>query len=86
MNMPEVQLLRAVMRIDPPSVKNEADYIRQYYFSDLPNPFPKPIPRDLPCMLSVSTTAPETALMYGVIPNEIIRFYVDQFFDRPKKN
>ena len=86
MNMPEVQLLRAVMRIDPPSVKNEADYIRQYYFSDLPNPFPKPIPRDLPCMLSVSTTAPETALMYGVIPNEIIRFFVDQFFDRPKKN
>lgn len=82
MNAPEAQILRSANRFDLNAARVKADFARQYYVPNLPVLFPKPLPANLPGALAVSTTGPETALFYSVVPNEIVAALVDQFLKK----
>ncbi|MDO4582643.1 MAG: hypothetical protein Q4D62_00935 [Planctomycetia bacterium] len=81
---PEQHLLRSATQVDVAKGQLMANYLRQYYIPQLPQPQLNPLPLETPPLLSISTTSNHAAYFYTGIPNEVIRNVTSAYFKKKK--
>lgn len=81
---PEQHLLRSATQVDVSKGQWMANYLRQYYIPQLPQPQLDPLPLDTPAILSISTTSHQAAYFYTGLPNEMIKNVVNAYFKKKR--
>ncbi|MDO4570171.1 MAG: hypothetical protein Q4D38_07300 [Planctomycetia bacterium] len=80
----EVHRLRSVTLLDPANTQWISNYIRQNYAPLMPSLSLKPLPRNTPPVLTISTTAGDLSYFFSSVPYATIKNLVDASVELPK--